>query len=157
MLLSIVIVNYNSVHVLKPCLESLQKLGNWLTENCEVFVVDNASNDNSVTEVQNNYPFVKVIANAENLGFAKANNQALRLATGEYVLILNPDTVVPEHTLQACISFLQNHPDCGVVTCKVVFPSGKIDIDCHRGFPTPWASLTHFCGLANLFPNSKLF
>lgn len=157
MLLSIVIVNYNSLHVLKPCLDSLQAYGDWQKQNCEVFVVDNASSDGSVDVIKRQYPWIKLIANQENLGYAKANNQALRQATGEYQLLLNPDTVVPANTLQSCIEFLKSHQDCGVVTCKVVFPSGKLDLDCHRGFPTPWASFTYFTGLEDLFFDSKLF
>lgn len=157
MLLSIVIVNYNSIHVLKPCLDSLLALGNWLHENCEVLIVDNASSDGSAETIKQDYPWVIFTANQENLGFAKANNQALRKARGDYQLLLNPDTVVPLETLKECITFLKGHPDAGVVTCKVVFPSGKIDMDCHRGFPTPWASFTYFSGLEDFFFNSKWF
>ncbi len=157
MLLSIIILNYNALTVLRDCLQSLEAYGDWLKKNCEVFVVDNASSDGSAQMVQQSFPWIKLIVSPENGGFAKGNNLALRKATGEYQLLLNPDTVVPQGALQSCLEFLKNHADCGVVTCKVVFPNGNIDMDCHRGFPTPWASLTYFSGLEQLFKHNKFF
>lgn len=157
MLLSIIIVNYNASKVLIPCLKSLEDYGSWLKENCEVFVIDNASADDSVEQVRVQFPWVKLVANTENVGFSMANNQGLRQASGDYQLLLNPDTIVPQGTLQACLDFLKKHQDAGVVTCKVELANGHLDMDCHRGFPTPWASFTYFSGLEKLFPKSKLF
>lgn len=157
MLLSIIIVNYNAAKVLLPCLKSLEAYGEWLHANVEAFVVDNASTDDSVQMVRQQFPWVQLIENDKNLGFSKANNQGLRRASGEYQLLLNPDTIVPQVTLQACIEFLKNHQDAGVVTCKVALANGKLDMDCHRGFPTPWASFTYFSGLEGAFPKLKLF
>lgn len=157
MTLSIIILNYNASHVLKDCLKSLDNYGVWLHKNCELFVVDNASKDDSVSMIRANFPWVKLIENNDNLGFSKGNNVAIRQATGDYQLLLNPDTVVLPDTLQKCLDFLKNNQECGVVTCRVEFPDGRLDLDCHRGFPTPWASLTHFVGLSKLFPKSKLF
>jgi GT2 family glycosyltransferase len=138
-------------------LDSLLAYGDWLRKNCEVFVVDNDSSDGSAKSIQQQYPWVKLIASRDNLGYSKGNNLALRQATGTYQLLLNPDTIVPPNTLQKCIAFLQTYKDCAVVTCKVEFPNGKLDVDCHRGFPTPWASFTYFSGLEKLLPHKKRF
>lgn len=157
MLLSIVIVNFNARHVLASCLRSLEESGDWMQEQCEVFVVDNASSDGSAAFIRSAFPWVNLIENAANVGFATANNLALRRAAGRYLLILNPDTVVPRYTLARCVAFLEENPGVGVLTCRVEFPDGRIDIDCHRGVPTPWASFTYFSGLERSFPASRLF
>jgi len=149
--LSIIIVNYNVKELLRQCLQSLAGV------DCEIFVADNASKDGSVEMVREEFPEVKLIASKENLGFAKANNLALRQAQGRYLLFLNPDTVVPKETLSTIIQFMDGDPKVGVATCFIELASGGMDMDCHRGFPTPWASFCHFSGLAKLFPRSKLF
>lgn len=156
-ILSIVILNYNSEQVVRACLDSLKQYGDWLQQNVEVIVVDNNSSDDSAGMIKDQFPWVNLIVNSENIGFSAGNNVGLRQATGEYILLLNPDTVVLPETLQKCVTFLQEHTDCGAVTCCIEFPDGNIDMDCHRGFPTPWASLTYFAGLEKLFPKSKLF
>lgn len=147
---SIIIVNYNVKELLRQCLQSLAGVG------CEIFVVDNASKDGSVEMVREEFPEVKLIASDKNLGFAKANNLALRQAQGRYLLFLNPDTVVPDETLSTIIQCMDGDPKVGVATCFIELASGGMDMDCHRGFPTPWASFCHFSGLAKLFPRSRL-
>ncbi|TFH25002.1 MAG: glycosyltransferase family 2 protein, partial [Bacteroidia bacterium] len=116
--LSIIIVNYNVRHFLDQCLHSVQQAIDRSREEqpagpnflAEVFVVDNNSVDGSVAEVRQKFPWVKIIANEENLGFSRANNQAIRESSGRYVLLLNPDTVVEEDTFIKCIEFMDTHP-----------------------------------------------
>lgn len=147
--LSIIIVNYNTKDLLKQCLKSV--IG------YEIIVVDNASTDGSVEMVEKEFPQVRLVKNKKNLGFAKANNQGLRLVQGEYILFLNSDTVVPKKTIASLLSYLEEHPKVGVVTPRLELRNGKVDLDCHRGFPTPWASFSYFTGLEKLFPRSKIF
>ena len=155
--LSIIIVNYNVKELLRQCLQSLQLTINNQQLTIEIFVVDNASSDGSVEMVREEFPEVRVTASKENLGFAKANNLAIKEASGRYLLFLNPDTTVPSGTLPEMIKFMDENPKVGVATCFVELASGGMDLDCHRGFPTPWASFCHFSGLAKLFPRSKIF
>ena len=109
-------MNYNVKHFLKQCLLSVVKA----TKNLEVeiFVIDNNSIDSSVEMVQNEFPNVNVIANKENTGFSKANNQAMELSSGEYILLLNPDTIVEEDTFSLCVNFMDKHSDAGGFRCK---------------------------------------
>lgn len=147
--LSVIIVNYNVKELLRQCLRSLV--------DAEVFVVDNASSDGSVEMVRKEFPQVKVIASEENLGFAKANNLGIKGSSGRYLLFLNPDTMVPSETLPEMIKFMDENPEVGVATCFVELVSGGMDPDCHRGFPTPWASFCFFTKLEKLFPRSRIF
>ncbi len=149
--LSIIIVNYNVKELLRDCLRSL------MSADYEIFVVDNASKDGSVEMVREEFPEATLIASKENLGFARANNLAIKEASGRYLLFLNPDTTVPAGTLPEMIKFMEENSKVGVATCFVELASGGMDRDCHRGFPTPWASFCHFLGLAKLFPQSKIF
>ncbi len=153
--LSIIIVNYNVKEFLENALISIKKAIEGI--NAEIFVVDNASEDGSVEMVRQKFPDVHLIANTENLGFAKANNQALKLARGKYILLINPDTIVQEDTFKVLISFLESHPDCGMVGCKVLNPDGTLQLACRRSFPTPWVAFTKMVGLSSLFPKSKIF
>lgn len=154
MKLSIIIVSYNTKAFLMRCLgsifETVQK-----SLLYEIIVVDNASADGSVEEMQNLE--IKIIENKKNLGFAKANNQGVKQATGKYLLFLNPDTVVHKQTLEKMIVFMDEGEDAGVATCRIDLPNGQLDDACHRGFPTPWNAFCYFCGLSKLFPRSKLF
>ena len=111
MQLSVIIVNYNVKHYLEQCLESVSRASQGL--QVEVFVVDNLSTDGSVTYLKERFPEVHFIANQENVGFARANNQAIRISTGRYVLLLNPDTIVTEDTFADFISFMDAHPEAG--------------------------------------------
>lgn len=155
MKLSVVIVNYNVRHFLEQALLSVQKAIAGL--DAEIFVVDNNSVDNSVEMVAEQFPGVKLIANKENLGFAKANNQAIRESTGEYVLLLNPDTVVQEDSLIKCCQFMDEHPDCGGLGVRMIDGKGKFLPESKRGLPTPAVALYKMTGLASLFPKSKTF
>ena len=153
MLLSIVIVNYNVKYFLEQCLSSVyNSTGDF---ELEVFVVDNASVDDSVEMVREKFPQVKVIANEDNVGFARANNQALKEAKGDYLLLLNPDTLVEPNTFEQCINFMQAHPDCGGLGVKMINGEGKFLKESKRGFPTPATSFYKISGLIRLFPHNK--
>lgn len=155
MKLSVVIVNYNVVHFLEQALHSVFKAGTGL--DMEVFVVDNNSVDNSVEMVKATFPTVKVIANKENVGFSRANNQAVRESQGEYVLLLNPDTVLREDTLTKCISFMDQTADCGGLGVRMIDGKGRFLPESKRGLPTPAVALYKMTGLAALFPKSRKF
>lgn len=151
-LLSIVIVSFNSKNFLEPCLKSLSK--NEIKSKTEIIVVDNSSIDGTFEYLKNKYPDIKIINNKHNLGFAKANNQGIKKSKGKYVLLLNPDTIIPSSTLAYMINFMETHQSAGISTCFVRLTTGDIDDACHRGFPTPWNAFCHFIGLSALFPNS---
>ena len=164
MRLSIVIVNYNVKYFLEQCLESVFASNLRLEENAngapsklelEVFVVDNASVDGSVEMVRERYPQVHLIANEDNVGFARANNQALRLCTGDLMLLLNPDTVVERDTFSSCATFFTTHPDCGGLGVKMINGEGKYLKESKRGFPTPEAAFYKISGLIRLFPHNR--
>lgn len=155
MQLSVVIVSYNTEELLKSCLESV-KIALKNIEG-EIFVVDNNSHDDSVKMVREIFPKVTLIANKKNLGFSKANNQALKKAKGKYFLILNPDTKVPQDNFTKIINFMDKNPKVAVSTCRVELADGSLDKDCRRHFPTPWRSLSHFFLLDKLFKGSKIF
>lgn len=123
----------------------------------EIFVVDNASDDGSVEMLHARFPLITVIANNENLGFAKANNQALQRSRGKYLLILNPDTLLQEDTITTMIRFLDENSDVGIAGSKIIQPDGTIEPACRRSFPSPWVSFTKLAGLSNLFPKSRFF
>jgi len=152
--LSIVIVNYNVEHFLEQCLISVRKAIDQL--DAEVFVVDNNSVDGSVSMIKNKFKDVKLIANKENVGFSSANNQAIKLAQGEYVLLLNPDTVVEEDTFLKCIQFMDNKADSGGLGVKMIDGKGKFLPESKRGLPTPSVAFFKIFGLSSLFPKSKV-
>lgn len=122
----------------------------------EVLVVDNHSSDGSIDYLQSRFPFVRFIANTENTGFAKANNQALQQCRGEYILFLNPDTILPEDAFSQCFSFMEAHPDAGALGVRMIDGSGQYLPESKRGFPAPWVSFCKMSGLTKLFPHSKL-
>ena len=154
--LSVIILNYNTKELLKGCLKSvLDSL--FLIQNSEMIVVDNGSSDGSVEMVRDKFSKVKLIVNSKNLGFAKGNNLGMKVAEGNYILLLNSDTMVEKETLPKVVKFMEENPKVGVATCRVELADGELDPACHRGFPTPWASLTYFFGLEKLFPKSKIF
>lgn len=153
--LSVVIVNYNVKDFLHHALTSLERALKGI--RAEIFVVDNASDDGSVEMVRSRFPAVRLIVNKQNVGFARANNQALRQARGKYLLLLNPDTVVQEDTLHVMLRFLEANPRVGLAGCKVLNPDGTFQPACRRSFPTPWVAFTRLVGLSKLFPNSRLF
>ncbi|MCW8850915.1 MAG: glycosyltransferase, partial [Melioribacteraceae bacterium] len=153
--LSIIIVNYNVKEFLLNLLESIQHATNNISS--EIIVVDNNSNDGSISAVNHKFPSVKTIANNENIGFGKANNQGLEISKGKFILLINPDTLVRENTFHEMIKFLNENPNVGLAGCKVLNPDGTLQLACRRSFPGPWVSLTKVIGLSKLFPNNKLF
>ncbi len=155
MKLSIVIVNYNVKYFLEQCLISVGRAIKNIP--AEVFVVDNASSDGSVEMLREKFGWVTLIANTDNGGFSKANNQAMRIATGEYVLLLNPDTVVAEDTFEKCIAFMDKHPDAGALGVHMVDGKGNFLPESKRGLPTPSVAFYKTFGLAAFFPKSKTF
>lgn len=155
MLLSVVIVNYNVRYFLEQCLHSVFKSGKNI--DIEVFVVDNQSVDGSADMVREKFPMVQLIVNQENAGFSKANNQAIKKARGRYILLLNPDTVVEDDTLQAVTGFMESHPDAGALGVKMLDGQGRFLPESKRGLPTPGVAFCKIFGLSALFPKSKLF
>lgn len=155
MTLSVVIVNFNVRQFLENALISLARAMDGI--DGEVFVVDNASDDGSAEMVRTKFPTVRLIENTVNVGFARANNQALRLAAGEFLLLINPDTVVQEDTLRVMLRFFRDHSDAGLAGCKILNPDGSLQLPCRRSYPTPWVAFTKITGLSTLFPTSRLF
>ncbi len=154
--LSIVILNFNTKEFLENCLLSLVKVKNEVES--EIIVIDNASTDGSQYLVRKKFPWVKLIVNKKNLGFAKGNNKAKDVCRGRYVLFLNSDTLVNKDTLKNTVSYLDLHQDVGVLSCKILLPNGDLDKDARRKFITPWIGFVHLLtGLDKLFPNSRLF
>lgn len=155
MKLSIVIVNYNVQHFLESCLHSVMVACDGI--EAEVFVVDNDSVDGSVDMVKARFPQVRLIANKENVGFSRANNQAMRMAQGELVLLLNPDTLVEADTFRKVIAFMASHPDCGGLGIRMVDGKGNFLPESKRALPTPEVAFYKIFGLSWLFPRSKRF
>jgi O-antigen biosynthesis protein len=153
--LSIIIVNYNVKHFVEQCLHSVYKALKGI--EAEVFVVDNNSVDGSATLIKEKFPQVILIENKVNAGFSKANNQAIRLSKGKYVLLLNPDTVVQEDTFVKTLDFMENTPDAGGLGVKMVDGKGNFLPESKRGLPTPEVAFYKIFGLAKLFPKSKRF
>lgn len=153
--LSIIIVNYNVKYFVEQCLHSIFA-SNFPYEK-EVFVVDNLSTDGSIEYLNNRFLTVHFVENTHNEGFAKANNQALKMAQGEYVLLLNPDTVLGENVLKNVCLFLDENKQAGAVGVKMIDGSGQFLPESKRGFPTPWNSFCKMIGLSKLFPRSTLF
>lgn len=155
MKLSVIIVNYNVKYFLEQCLLSALKAAERVST--EIFVVDNNSVDGSVEMVQQKFPSVKVIANTKNTGFSKANNQGIRESKGEYVLLLNPDTVVEEDTFEKVVSFMDQHSDAGGLGVKMLDGTGRFLPESKRGLPTYDVAFYKIFGLSKLFPRSKTF
>lgn len=152
---SIIIVSYNVRGFLENLLVSLRHaLSNVETE---IIVVDNSSDDDTVEFLKRNQPEVKLIENSINVGFGRANNQGAKIARGEYLLLINPDSVVQEDTIREMVRFMENHPDTGAVGCKILNANGTLQKACRRSFPTPWVALSKLFGLSTLFPKSRLF
>jgi GT2 family glycosyltransferase len=153
--LSIVILNYNTCQLTVAALRSI-----FVSEtmyNYEVIVVDNNSKDQSVSEISNQFPQVRMVVNPENWGFSKGNNQGIVIAQGRYILLLNSDTVIQPDTLDIMLRFMDCHPKVGAAGCKLILPDGTLDKACKRGFPTPSASFYYAFGISKLFPNNPCF
>lgn len=153
--ISVVIVNYNVKEYLEQALISLQRALTGISN--EIFVVDNASIDGSVAHIRQRFPGVNIIESSENLGFGKANNLALAQVRGEFVVLINPDTVVQEDTFTALLDFFEQQPDAGAATCKIINPDGSFSIDCRHNIPTPIDAFWKVIGFSKLFPKSKIF
>ena len=164
--LSIIILNYNVKDLLINCLESIFK-SKRKEDNWQVIVVDNASEDGSTEAISSRWKIassqtsrndvLELLVNKSNLGFAAGNNIGVKKAKAPVILFLNPDTLVVGQAIQNSYQYLMSNPDIGALTVRVELPDGKLDYSCHRGFPTPWNSLTYFSGLAKLFPYSPFF
>lgn len=155
MKLSVIIVNYNVQHFLEQCLHSVRKASK--NVSTEIFVVDNNSVDGSVQMVKEKFPEVRLIENKKNTGFSFANNQAIKISSAEYVLLLNPDTVVEEDTFQKVISFMDAHPEAGGLGVKMLDGKGNFLPESKRGLPTPSVAFYKIFGFSKLFPKSKIF
>jgi GT2 family glycosyltransferase len=157
--LSIIILNYNSQFWLKKTLDTLKKYYLDISKfKVEVIVVDNASADDSVKMTKREFKWAKLIVNPTNCGFAAGNNVALKDATARYVMLLNNDIQFTEQSnLDTLIKFMDKHKEVAVISPKVVLTNGQLDQACHRGEPTPWASLAYFMKLDKLFPTSPTF
>jgi len=155
MKLSIIIVNYNVRHFLEQCLHSVKKAIK--NTEAEVFVVDNNSVDGSSKMVMEKFPEIHLIENDKNLGFSKANNQAIKKARGKYILLLNPDTVVEEDTFEKCLAFMDQHQEAGGLGVKMIDGKGNFLPESKRALPTPSVAFYKIFGLTRLFPKSKIF
>ena len=155
MKLSVVIVNYKVKYFLEQCLLSVEKAAKGLA--VEIFVVDNASCDGSVEYIAERFPGVTLVASKENLGFARANNLAIRQSKGEYVLLLNPDTIVAENCFSEFIGFMDSHPEAGGCGAHMLHADGSFALESRRGLPTPFVAFCKMSGLASLMPRSRTF
>lgn len=153
MQLSVIILNYNVRYFLEQCVLSVQKA----LENIdgEIIVVDNNSQDESVQMMKERFPEVKFIENYLNVGFPKGNNIGVSEAKGEYICILNPDTVVAEDTFEKVLAFAQKQKDLGIIGCKLVDGTGNFLPESKRGVPTPWVAFTKIFGLYKVFPSRR--
>jgi len=155
MKLSIVIVNYNVKHFLDQCLTSVRRAIEGI--EAEVWVVDNNSVDGSVRLVKEKFPEIRLIDNKDNVGFSRANNQAIRESQGEYVLLLNPDTIVEDDTFSKIIAFMDAHPEAGGLGVKMIDGKGNFLPESKRGLPTPDVAFYKIFGLSRFFPGSRTF
>jgi GT2 family glycosyltransferase len=149
MRLSISIVNYNAGEHLLKCLESIDNVKK--EAEIEIYIVDNASSDDSIAKAKQKFPKAHFIENSKNVGFGAAHNQVLRQIKSGYILVLNPDVILEKGNIQPLLEFMESHSDVGAVTPKIVFDNGKLDLTAHRGFPTPLASFLYFLGNDSLY------
>lgn len=154
-MLSICIVNYQARDYLNNCLRSI--IANPPLGDYEIIVVDNSSTDGSLEMLHADFPKVTVIENLANLGFTAPMNQALRRATGSFLLLLNPDTLIHPQSLDRLIAFMHEHPQVGICGPKVLNTDGSLQAPCRRGESRPWAVISYFLRLHRLFPGSRLF
>ncbi len=152
--LSICIVSWNTRDYLDECLSGIRETSDEVSR--EVIVVDNASEDGSADMVRDEYPEATLIANDDNCGYAAGNNQAIEVATGEHVLLMNPDIVAHEGALDNLVDLLDRRPEAGAVAPRLILPDGSVQASC-RSFPTPDVVLYEALGLSRLFPRSRIF
>ena len=157
-LVSIIIVNYRVKFFLEQTIRSAQEAIAGLGGDGEIIVVDNASGDDSMQFIKSRFGNeVQYIENADNVGFARANNQAIAIAKGEFTLILNPDTIIGSDTLSQSIEWFRTHSDCGAVGVRMLDGNGNFLPESKRSFTTPWVSFCKIFGLSALFPKSRIF
>ena len=154
MKLSVIIVSYKVRSFVEQCLDSVEKASEGI--EAEVFVVDNNSQDDTTEVIPKHYPWVHFIANDDNLGFARANNIAIRQAKGEYVLLLNPDTIVGEQTLKEAVAFMDAHPQAGGAGVRMHNADGTLAPESRRANPTPWVSCLKMLGFTKHYYMSHL-
>lgn len=160
--LSVIIVNYNVKYYLDQCIRSVLRAFEEMNTPAEIIVVDNHSSDGSVDYLEQRYPqklfpMVRFVRSAHNLGFARANNIAIRQSRGEYVLLLNPDTIVGEDALKASVDFMDVHEDAGAVGVRMLGAQGRRAMESRRGLPTPMVSFFKMLGFCNRWPHHRLF
>lgn len=155
MKLSIIIVSYNTKQLLADCINSIEK--NLYNFSYEIVVVDNNSADGSIDMLKAEYSHVKLIANNYNAGFAKANNQGLELCSGEYILLLNCDTIVLKNAICTLVDFMDNYNDTAICGPKLLNSDMTLQLPCRRGFPRLISSVSYFSGISRIFPKSRIF
>ena len=154
MKLSVIIVSYNVKYYLQQCIESVRRAINGI--DAEICVIDNHSRDNTVGYLRKHNKDLRIIASNHNNGFARANNIFIQQTESEYVLLLNPDTIVGEEVLNDCIEFMDSHPQAGGLGVRMLKVDGSDAMESRRGLPTPMTSFYKMCGLCNRFPKNKL-
>ncbi|MEP6804736.1 MAG: glycosyltransferase family 2 protein [Flavobacterium sp.] len=155
MQLSVIILNYNVRYFLEQCVLSVQEAITAL--DAEIIVIDNNSSDESCLMMKTKFPTVKLIQNTTNFGFPKGNNIGVEQASGKYICILNPDTVVAEDTFIKVLAFAERQINLGIVGCQLIDGTGEFLPESKRGIPTPWIAFTKIFGLYKVFPKWKLF
>ena len=151
--LSVIIVSFNVRDFLKQCVHSVLIASENI--DCEIFVVDNNSEDGSIEMITSEFPVVKLIINNVNAGFSSANNQAIKKAAGRFVLLLNPDTVVENDTFSKCIDFMNKRPDAGAMGIRMINGEGRFLPESKRALPTPGIAFFKSFGFSFLFPESR--
>jgi GT2 family glycosyltransferase len=154
MKLSLIIVNYNTCHMIRIALNSLVRAA--LGIEYEIFVIDNASTDKSVDMIKSEFPDIKVIVNTYHAGMAKAYNQGIKEATGEYILVVNADTITGKKTIEKSLEFMDLHLDAGGVGVRMITPDGRFLTESKHGFTQPWEVFFKLTGLAKHFSKSRL-
>jgi N-acetylglucosaminyl-diphospho-decaprenol L-rhamnosyltransferase len=152
---SVAVVHYETPGVLEICLRALG--ASTIASSLEVFVVDNASKSFDRIAAERALPGITVVQNPTNVGFGRASNQALKRATGRYLLLLNPDAEVEPRALETMTEYMDAHPDVGCATARLVLPNGRLDLACRRSFPTPMRAFYRMTFLSRLFPRSRQF
>ena len=152
--IAIIIISFNVEKLLKECIESIYRE----TESArfEIWVIDNNSRDNSVQMLKQSFPDIHLIENDENVGFTRANNQAVRQCRSDYVLLLNPDTLIQDGAIDRMAQFMDANPDVGVSGCRVLNEDGSLQLACRRSIPSPSVAFFRLTGLSRLFPKSKV-
>lgn len=155
MTVTVIIVNYNVKHYISQCIDSVLAAAEGM--DVEVIVVDNHSSDGSVSFLRKNYPNIRIMASSHNLGFSRANNIGIKRSEGEFILLLNPDTIIEKDTLKECVAFMREHEGCGALGVCQRHPDGTRAMESRRGLPTPMTSFYKMAGLATRFPKNRRF